>query len=88
MGLTGDQRALFEPVLNDKRGTLRIYAYIRVYYTQPPSPVEASRDYRDSLSFWWNPVFRKWMSMGKKGHEFVEDVVESQGIFEQLERRF
>lgn len=87
MGLTGDARAIFEPVLNDKSGTPRIFAYIRVYYTQPPSPVEASKDYRDSLSFWWNPLFRKWMGMGKNSHGFIEDIVESQRIFEQLERQ-
>lgn len=85
MGFNDDKRAWLEPALKDESGR-RVFAYIQAKYTRPSNPVESEAELQDSASFWWNPKFKRWMSLSPEGNEILEKTVTKREMFIEWEK--
>ena len=84
IGIVEEERTWLEPMLKGESRSSEVYAYIRADYMSPANTFQGPVEYSDSASFWWNPKFKKFMTLSDEGHNILAKVVTLKGSLKEM----
>jgi hypothetical protein len=89
VGFFDEDRAWLEVATKKVSGNVPlVHAYVQVSYEKPILPFfEKNRDRLEAYSFYWNPLFNRWMQVNNREyHDEIESVLKTKGVLDSRAR--